>query len=585
MKREWALSNEKVIINFSQNYCNNEEEVLESEGFRSVLEHYLTTGINRESKMYNYLISLTGETEIDPLIREITRIAKLLTIMDVEEISENFEKYRGLKEQKIKLNKFIEEVYTFWRNLERYAIIHDVKVTEGFINSSLIQAKERFDKLMIGLYRKISDNITMTNPNVYRQLPAGTNAGMIVYDAVWPVPIGYEILENIPFVKEIVIESPFITYPKKNKRDGFFYDLDLNPLRRCGINSDKFFCFPIMVGPLLTYVFVERDFITHGVSLANLFEIPRESEISGKRPDLIYIMGAEDHRGEDCAGYYEDKENDLWVGYASKSSKHDYFGYMKKMVLTLHNLYQIKKGALPIHGAMVHIELKDGSSANVVIVGDSGAGKSESIEAFRALAKEHISFMSIIFDDMGTFKYDADEEVVKAYGTEIGAFVRLDDLEAGYAFKELDRSIFMNPDKINARLVTPVSTYDEIMEGLEIDMLLYANNYDSVPEGESAVELLDDLEEAKEIFIGGRRMAKGTTTETGISTSFFANPFGPHQREEKTREIIDDIFEKLQKEGVKIGTLYTQLGIEGLEQEGARRAAVDLFEAIKELED
>ena len=47
------------------------------------------------------------------------------------------------------------------------------------------------------------------------------------------------------------------------------------------------------------------------------------------------------------------------------------------MLLTLHNLIMIKRGYLPIHGAMVNIEMKNGKQANVVIMGDSGAGKSE----------------------------------------------------------------------------------------------------------------------------------------------------------------------------------------------------------------
>ena len=38
----------------------------------------------------------------------------------------------------------------------------------------------------------------------------------------------------------------------------------------------------------------------------------------------------------------------------------------------------------------------------------------------------------------------------------------------------------MNPDKINARLVMPVSSYKDIIKGYKIDMFLYANNYESV---------------------------------------------------------------------------------------------------------
>lgn len=585
MKKEWALSNNKVIINFSQHYCTDDEQVLESEGFRSVMEHYLTKGIMRHGKMFKFLVEVTGEDDIDKMINNIVILGKLLTIMNIDEISERFEAYENLKDKKkqVKLLKFVEEVYTFWRNLERYVVIQDESMGEGFVSSSLLEAKEDFDKLIINLYRKIAKNVTLDTPNVYRQLPAGSNAGILLYDNVWPIPKGYEILEHIPFAKEVIVYSPFITYPRKNKRDGYFYDLEINPFKRFSINPDRFFCFPIYIGPLLAYVFVERDFITHGISLANLFSIPKENEISGRKPELICVFGAEDQRDEECAAYYVDEENNMLVGYVSSDEKHDYFGYMKKMLLTLHNLYQIRMNNLPIHGAMIHIELKDGSSANVVIMGDSGAGKSESIEAFRALAKDYISYMLIIFDDMGTLVFDKDDDRVRAYGTETGAFVRLDDLEAGYAFKELDRSIFMNPDKTNARLITPVATYDEIMRGEPVDIFLYANNYEPLEEGESAVKVADNIEEAKEICIAGKRMAKGTTTEEGITTSFFANPFGPYQRQEETRKIIDTIFGQLEKEGAIIGSLYTQLGIKGLEKDGPKRAAIDLFKVIKEL--
>ena len=70
------------------------------------------------------------------------------------------------------------------------------------------------------------------------------------------------------------------------------------------------------------------------------------------------------------------------LGYVNYSEEIDYFGYMKKMILTLHNLIMIKRGNLPIHGAMVNIQMKNGTHAYVVILGVSGAGKSESLEAF-----------------------------------------------------------------------------------------------------------------------------------------------------------------------------------------------------------
>ena len=237
----------------------------------------------------------------------------------------------------------------------------------------------------------------------------------------------------------------------------------------------------------------------------------------------------------------------------------------------------IDKGYLPIHGACVHITMKNGTTKNVVIMGDSGAGKSESLEALSETAGDNISAQLTIFDDMGTFKIEGEEVV--AYGTEIGAFVRLDDMTSGYAYREMDRAIFMNPDKINSRLVIPCATYDQIMQGYHVDMYLYANNYDE--KCESEVEFYKTADEAKQIFIRGARRAKGTTQEMGMTESFFANPFGPVQREAQTRVIIDEIFDQLFKTGVPVGNLHTRLAVSGMEHDGPALAAKKLFELLE----
>jgi ABC-type glutathione transport system ATPase component len=71
---------------------------------------------------------------------------------------------------------------------------------------------------------------------------------------------------------------------------------------------------------------------------------------------------------------------------------------------------------------MVNITMKNGKIANVVIMGDSGAGKLESLEAFRDLSEEYVKDMSIIFDDMGVFKLNEGSKPL-GFGTETGAFV------------------------------------------------------------------------------------------------------------------------------------------------------------------
>ena len=232
-------------------------------------------------------------------------------------------------------------------------------------------------------------------------------------------------------------------------------------------------------------------------------------------------------------------------GYITQDDKYDYFGYMKKMILTLHNLVMINNDKLPVHGAMVEISFKSGERKTIVVMGDSGAGKSETIEQIKALGKKQINEIKTVYDDMGVLYLRDDGKVVSS-GTEIGAFVRLDDLETGVGYREVDRSVFMNPDKVNARIVTPMSFWRDIVADYKIDYFLYANNYE---DSEDVLDFFDDADSAIEVFKSGKRMTKGTTTEKGISTSFFANPFGPCQRQEQCEKLLDKYFNLMMKQG------------------------------------
>jgi len=221
----------------------------------------------------------------------------------------------------------------------------------------------------------------------------------------------------------------------------------------------------------------------------------------------------------------------------------------------VHNLHMIYENRLPIHGSMVRISFSNGKTKSVVFFGDSGAGKSESIEALQEIADDKIINIETVFDDMGSFAFD-DEGNVYAQGTETGAFVRLDDLSSSVAFNNMDRGIYLNPELKNARVILPANTYKHVIEHHEIDMWVYANNYDA----EIGLHQFPDEDKAKATFIAGKRKALGTTDEVGMSTTFFANPFGPVQEEAKTRPIIDKVFNKLYKDKIYVGEIYTHLG-------------------------
>ena len=581
MKKEFSMSNDKVIINFTTKYCKTAEALLESEGFRRVLDVYLKKAQKKQKASFRHLKKSLNTEDIASIRIDLTRVFKYLTVMSAEEVIYNNNRYQELLTNKDEFIGIVEELYSFWRRMERYTLIHGGTVEGGLAAMSFTEANDNFSALVLKLYRKIEKSVLGVQPKVFRQIPAGGNASIMINKLVWPIPNGYEILEDIPFIDSILLETPFITYPKRNTRDGIFNEVDYNPLKYSNINKDHLFCYPAKIGESLAYIYFHRDYMEHGITLCNLFEMARKDECRGRKPDIIFVHGASDDGDELKTVFYDDEENNIMLGYINYSEEIDYFGYMKKMILTLHNLIMIKRGNLPIHGAMVNIQMKNGKEANVVIMGDSGAGKSESLEAFRALSEEHVSNMSIIFDDMGTFK-EKDGHIY-GYGTEIGAFVRLDDLAQGYAFREIDRSIFMNPDKINARLVMPVSPYSEIIKGYKVDLFLYANNFTNVSENEKSIEYFNSVDEAINLFKSGPRMAKGTTTEEGLVKSYFANPFGPAQKKDSTDILINRYFNTMFNTNVKVGQIKTCLGVRGREQNGPKEAALELFNIIKNL--
>ena len=573
MKPQFELGRNTAVINFSAHYCNSEEELLNSQGFTHVLARFLKIQKKKESVTYEKLATICTEEKI---LTELLSLFKLLLVLEIEDIRKMDCLLNELLNDEKLVIEFIEEFYDFWRRLERYSIIynHHAEGT-GIQQIKFIEANSAFGNLVLSVYRTLTEKLLNHHQNVYRQLIVGVNAGIVLREVEWDAPEEYKGLLKPEFIDSIVLTPPFITYPQRNKRDGIFKEVWENPLEGLNLNPDEWLVYPAKVGKSLVYVFFHRDFMSQGISMCNLFELADLEECKNQKPDLIYVYGNKDE--EDRAVFYQDKKNDIMIGYASYSEDFDYFGYMKKMILTLHNVRMINEGKLPLHGAMVELTLKDGSQSNIIIIGDSGAGKSETLEALRLSSEDEIKEMNTIFDDMGTLLFEDGE--IRAYGTEIGAFVRLDDLDTGYAYRTIDRSIFMNPDKINARLVIPVATYQEITTPKRVDLFLYANNYD---ETATLIDLFDNEEIAKDVFVRGARKAKGTTTETGLVESYFANPFGPVQLKEQTDKLIDLYFKALFDQGIEVGQIYTQLAVKGKEHIGPQEAAKDLLEKIKE---
>lgn len=556
MKR-FHVTSSYALINFDATILHGQSDILGSKGFESVLKDFFKY-LETNNKELNE--SLKGVN-----LKDLLNLYKLLLIYDANDA---FKKVKNIDiNKRYDLYRFTEAFYDYWRNLARFGLIKGSKAYDpNYKVADLINHADLFRERMITLYRVISQKLLNENFNVYRELPAGTNANMVYIRHKFTNNKTYANIQNIPFVTKIVTNPPFIINSKSNTRKHLFEEINNNPIDKLNINKEHFLAFPVYIGNLLAFVYIHRDFTHQGVALSNLFEFANYFDFKHKKPDLVFVYGINEEEFD--YKYYFDKDLDMYLGFVSRKDENDYFGYLKKMLLTLHNVYMIKKGFLPIHGAMVKITLNNNQTKNIVVVGDSGAGKSETLEALRVIGNKEIKKMDIVFDDMGTFKLK-DNKVV-ANGTETGAFVRLDDLDTGYAYEIMDRALFLNPNQVNARVVIPISSHYFIKTDHKIDMFLYANNYN---EENSGIKEFNSLDEAKNVFIRGRRKAKGTTSEVGLVESFFANPFGPHQMQDETKVLIDKYFNKLNEENVYMGELYTKLAIDGYETKGPQEAA------------
>lgn len=556
--KKFHLTKSYALINFDAININSQVELINSKSFDLVLRAFIRQLKIDKNDLTDRLKAVTS--------REILNLYKQLLIHDVKTAFKNVPNL-NLSHRKDIYN-FTEQLYDYWRSLTRFGLLKGSKTYDPQMKvNDLMNVSDHFNDIVISLYRNITQKLGGENFHIYRQLPAGINANMLHIKHKFTNNSEYRNIQNIPFITKIVTTPPFIINSKSNTRSGLFTKIENNPLKNLSININHYVAFPIKVGPLVAFVYIHRDFIHQGIALSNLFQFANYTDFKDRSPDLVYVYGIKESE-YDCKYFYDDKE-DILIGFVSRDDKNDYFGYLKKMLLTLHNVKMINYGHLPIHGAMVKIKLNDDSIKNVVIVGDSGAGKSETLEALRLIGNKQIKRMEVVFDDMGTFKINEHNKVV-ANGTETGAFVRLDDLDTGYAYQIMDRAMFLNPNKVNARVVVPISSYDFIMQNHKVDLFLYANNYN---EDKTDITLFTNLDEALEVFKRGRRKAKGTTSEVGLVESYFANPFGPVQMQQQTNKLLDKFFNNLKDNNVIIGEIYTKLAVDGHESTGPLEAA------------
>ena len=583
-KYAFKLLEGKALIRSAGRICEMPDELLKSQPFRE----FLVRAVENLQWKNSPLLEIFGEREInresiDLLLKTFQYLVKMEGDL-VPNIVEGSDVFFADPER---FNDFVEYLYNYWRHFDRFIVVSNPEGQEldhrpyRTFNDTI----EQLTHLVRGTYRDIQENITHRHPRIYRQVSAGADVSAIACPTEIPLPDGpYGKLDHIPIIRQVLLYPPLVLEPPMNRRTGQFQQVGENPLSVSEIDPTEWLCYPAKVGELVILVYFQERFFELGFSLCNLFELASDEDLQ-RPPDAVYTYGvpggALDRYGELPTVFYDDDENDLMVGAVPNEDMYGYFGYLKKMVLTLHNIRRMKTGYLPYHGAMVQITVK-GNKATFLMIGDTGAGKSETLEAFRILGEEMIEDITIIADDMGSLEIDEEGNVI-GYGTEVGAFVRLDDLQPGFAFGQMDRTIFMSPAEQNARALLPVTTYNNVVCGFPIDYVLYANNYEEIGEEHPIIEQFESAEEALDVFRSGAVMSKGTTTTKGLVHSYFANIFGPPQYRSLHDSLAEKYFEQLFENGVFVGQMRTRLGIPGWERKGPEATARELLKMMEDL--
>ncbi len=578
---EFAFYQNKIIIRIRNRICETSEELISSKLFLCVLKNCIQDLQEHDSELLGIFRSKKiDESKINTLVQTFLYLTKMRgdLVPKVVKGSEAF------LEDRMLFNEFVEHLYNYWRSFDRFLVCSsedaDIERRPYRVFNETI---EKLTHLVRAAYRDVAENITGAHPNIYRQVRAGAEVAAIAAPMDIDFPASeYDKLKTVPVIRQVLLYPPLILNPPMNKRTGAFERVYENPVERLTIKKKEWACYPAKVGELLILIYFHNTFVELGYSLANLFQLAEEEDLK-RKPDAVYCFGVPEKTvkglGEYQTVFYDDERNKILFAAVPGKEEFGYFGYLKKMVLTLHNVIMMKRGHLPFHGALVHITLKTKKKATILLIGDTGAGKSETLEAFREIGYGEIKDMHIIADDMGSIRINNKGEIV-GIGTEIGAFLRLDDLKPGYAFGQIDRAIIMGANKVNARIIMPITPYDRVIREHKIDFILYANNYEEINADHPLIDRIEDAQKALNVFQEGAVMSKGTTTSTGLVHSYFANIFGPPQYREVHDKVAKKFFKLFFAQNIFVGQMRTRLGIAGYEQKGPEEAAKVLLGTI-----
>lgn len=293
------------------------------------------------------------------------------------------------------------------------------------------------------------------------------------------------------------------------------------------MNPKDYVCKMVQIGPVRTLLVMNRayaHYMAEEMRLFPQFDLSPE-DIDGLEMDSISFMGIPRKvMGDDYkVGYYMEEDQNgkqIPVSWVDAEKFTDYVGYLKKPLLTVANEKIKEQGGMPVHGSAFAIVFKNGLRKTLVIGGDSGAGKSETIIAMieQAIKEEgeakDVEGIDMLAGDMLSM-YEGGDKQMYMMGTEEGDFMRMSDISGDWKARFRDKlkkasttnkKHPTNPRKTIGGLCDP----EGFLRPVRVNSFYYINNY-TVPKGASFQEVKSPENLIMDIYAKGYRREKGTS--------------------------------------------------------------------------
>lgn len=394
------------------------------------------------------------------------------------------------------------------------------------------------DATLLHLFEKMS-TLSQMNPSVLRPHHFAFDAILELAPHSLTHPYAHLPFEQIPFIERIQLHHiPLLQMPTYQdvpiqRSCSFIY-------RDISMDASAFLALSIQIADKRGVIFLSKECLSLALCIASTYPLVSVDD----HQDFLLIFGLS--QAQHVREYYYDETNELLIGLVGGDSSMHHFRYLKEMVQTLYNSICLQKHDLPLHASMLKIYIEK-KVYGLVFAGESASGKSEILMALcRLCHKLGISCLPL-YDDHGTWHY-LDNEIVST-GGEVSGCTKISYMRKEDVFGQFADSMFLQEEDGAIYQITPLSAYLQTVKFHKVTHVFYLDTVSR----DHGYHRLYDLDECTELFLKGPYRNEAHE----ICSSFFFNPLGPHQEQERTAQLVRDFLTILYVQDIPVYSLCT----------------------------